>query len=272
VKVLDDHGVGSTSVIAAGIIWAVDRGSRVINLSLGAPATTEALSEAVRYALSKGALVVAAAGNDGSTFPFYPAADPGVISVAGTDERDGLYTWSNRGAPVRFGAPGCNIAPWPGSRLVEFCGTSSAAPVVSGTVALMVSAKPAAAPSEVESDLSKFAVPVPDVGRGRIDAARAVAAVSTTAVTHATVRSNGRPASYRLTAAAGVVEATLTSASATSFTITLRDARGRTLAVASGRAPVRLTRTIPAGPYTISARSSTTRNRFTVNVSYPREA
>jgi hypothetical protein len=82
------------------------------------------------------------------------------------------------------------------------------------------------------------------------------------------VRSNGGPTSYRLAAGAGVVAAALTSTSAVSFTLVLRDGRGRRLAVASGRGPLRLTRNVAAGIYTIAGRSRTSRARFAVNVSY----
>lgn len=267
VKVLDAAGIGSTSTIAAGIIWAVDRGARVINLSLGAPATTGALSEAVRYASAKGAVVVAAAGNAGSTLPFYPAAEPESISVAGTDAGDGLYRWSNRGSWTRLGAPGCNPAPWPGGLMVEFCGTSSAAPVVAGTVALMLSAKPSLPPDEIVAALSRFAVPVADIQSGRIDAASAIAALGVPAIARATVRSSKGPTSYRVSAGQGVVVATLTSRSGSRLRLLLRDARGRTLAVASGRGRLQVRRAVAAGTYTLTVRS--TKGRFWLTVSYP---
>ena len=56
-------------------------------------------------------IVVAAAGNSGTTTPFYPAADPRAVSVAGTTLADRRYSWSNFGAWVNVAAPGCNIAP-----------------------------------------------------------------------------------------------------------------------------------------------------------------
>ena len=118
VKVLGKDGTRTTGDVSAGIVWAADHGARVINLSLGAPGTTDALSEAIAYASSKDVVVVASAGNSGSVTPFYPAADGSVISVAASNPSDQLYSWSNRGTWVLVAAPGCNDAPWPGGEYV----------------------------------------------------------------------------------------------------------------------------------------------------------
>ena len=78
--------------------------------SLGSAAPCTALELAVRYATSHGALVIAAAGNEGSTSRFYPAAFPDVLSVAATTNRDQLAGFSNRGARwVDVAAPGDGI-------------------------------------------------------------------------------------------------------------------------------------------------------------------
>ena len=82
--------------IASGIVWAVQHGARIINVSLshvGAPNPIE--REAVRFAIDSGVLVVASAGNDGNDRLQYPAAYPGVISVGATDDTDKLYFWSS---------------------------------------------------------------------------------------------------------------------------------------------------------------------------------
>jgi subtilisin family serine protease len=75
-------------------------------------------------------------GNSGVDTPFFPAACAEVIGVAATDEADALYSWSNHGDSVRVAAPGCNTATWLGGGYVEFCSTSSAAPVVSAIAGL----------------------------------------------------------------------------------------------------------------------------------------
>jgi subtilisin family serine protease len=74
VKVLNANGSGSHSNIAAGVTWAANRGADVINLSLATPTRTKIITDAIAYARRKGAVVVAAAGNEGSRRKFYPAA------------------------------------------------------------------------------------------------------------------------------------------------------------------------------------------------------
>ena len=171
VKVLGKDGTGTTSDVSAGIIWAADHGARVINLSLGAPGTTDAMSEAIAYASSKDVVVVASAGNSGSATPFYPAAAGSVISVAATNQADKLYSWSNRGAWVLVAAPGCNDAPWPGGGYVSFCGTSAAAPLVAGLAALIRSAKPTATAAETVDAVTKAVDKIStDVRGGRVNA------------------------------------------------------------------------------------------------------
>ena len=78
VKVLGSDGAGFDSWVAQGIIWAVDHGAKVVNASLGSPTDDLTVAAAAHYAVQHGALLVAAAGNDGSTTLDYPAALPGV--------------------------------------------------------------------------------------------------------------------------------------------------------------------------------------------------
>ena len=179
VKVLDSSGWGKTSTIAAGIVWAVDHGARVINMSFGGPGTTSALRGAISYASGKGAVLVAAAGNSGVDTPFYPAGYGEVIGVAATDEADVRYSWSNHGDWVQVAAPGCNTAPRPGG-YIEFCGTSSAAPIVSGIAALALSLTSAASKSDVEQAIVRSTTPVADVRFGRVNAPNVISAVTPT--------------------------------------------------------------------------------------------
>ena len=176
IRILDAKGFGTTSTIAAGIVRAVNSGARVLNLSVGSTGTTETMADGVRYALDRGAVLVAAAGNDGLDDAMYPAAYPGVISVGATDERDRLYSWSNHGAKVLLAAPGCNTAPLLHGKRAYFCGTSSATPMVSGIAALALSANPDSTRAEIEQALDHSAVKVLGVRSGRVDAARTLAA------------------------------------------------------------------------------------------------
>jgi subtilisin family serine protease len=163
VRVLDAAGRTSSAVVAAGIIWAVDHGAKVINLSLGGDRSTIAEEGAVDYAARHDVVVVASAGNTGSTRRFYPAAHSDVIAVGASDPDDRLYTWSNRGEWVDVSAPGCNTALWRQGAYSIFCGTSSAAPLVAGVAALIRSANPRASAAET----------MRLVGDGRLDASNA---------------------------------------------------------------------------------------------------
>jgi subtilisin family serine protease len=115
-----------------------------------------------------GVLVVAAAGNESSPTPDYPAVLPNVLSVSASGEDDQLYSFSNTGA--RVAAPGENSTTAPGSGYVSFLGTSSAAPVVSGIAGLAFSLVPGATPAQVEQAIESSAVPIPGVASGRVDA------------------------------------------------------------------------------------------------------
>jgi thermitase len=145
VKVLADDGYGDYSWVAEGIVWAAEHGANVINLSLGGSSPSSTLEDAVNYAWSKGVVVVAAAGNYGSSSPFYPAYYTNVVSVAATyisytDNVEAIVSWSNRGDWVDVAAPGVNIY----STLVNNgygykSGTSMASPYVAGLAALLFS-------------------------------------------------------------------------------------------------------------------------------------
>ncbi len=156
VKVLDSTGNGNAAGVAAGITWAADHGARVINLSLGSTSYSQAVCDAVTYATSGGALVVAAAGNNGSTTPFYPAACPGAIGVGATDSTDAVPYWSDTGsANVFVTAPGVNIlSTYMGGGYQTESGTSMAAPFVSGLAELLFAQTPSRTAGGVERILA----------------------------------------------------------------------------------------------------------------------
>jgi thermitase len=138
VKVLGDDGYGAYSWIAQGIVWAADNGAKVINLSLGGSSASSTLESAVDYAWSKGVIVVAAAGNSGSSSPFYPAYYNKVIAVAATDQIDNLPSWSNYGNWVDIAAPGNGIYSTKKNGSYGYMtGTSMATPFVSGLASLV---------------------------------------------------------------------------------------------------------------------------------------
>jgi len=137
VKVLGDSGYGFYSWIASGIIWATDNGADIINLSLGATAYSSTLQFAVDYAWQHGVVVVAAAGNNGSSTPFYPAYFENCIAVAATDSNDSLYSWSNHGTWVDVSAPGSAYSTIPNNSYGYKAGTSMSSPHVAGLAGLV---------------------------------------------------------------------------------------------------------------------------------------
>ena len=143
IKVLDASGSGRNSQIAAGILKAAELGARVINLSLGGPSESETLRRAIATVAAQGVTVVAAAGNDGVSTPFYPAATADVIAVAAVDSALNKAGFSNFGDYVDIAAPGVRIASTGrAGDVVKMSGTSMAAPHVAGAVALLASAFP----------------------------------------------------------------------------------------------------------------------------------
>lgn len=189
VKVLDKFGNGWYSDIAAGIVYAADNGARVINLSLGGGQPSETLCQAVQYATARGAVVVAAAGNTGGAV-LYPAAcpDPAVVlAVAAIDSKDRRPAYSNFGPQIDLAAPGggqgdCIWSTWYDEDIRYFskCGTSMAAPHVSGAAALLLAYSPDLKPWEVERLLTNTAQDIGSpgfdeyTGWGRLDVYKAL--------------------------------------------------------------------------------------------------
>lgn len=156
VKVADSSGEPWSDAVARGIRWAVDAGASVINLSLGGPQLDKLEASAIAYALAKGVVVVAAAGNEGTSTVQYPAAAPGVIAVGSTSS-DGVMRsmFSSYGAWVDVAAPGEQIlGAVVGGGVAPMSGTSFAAPLVSGEVALLRARTPSAGMPIVRATVS----------------------------------------------------------------------------------------------------------------------
>jgi subtilisin family serine protease len=154
VKVLDDKGFGPISAVIAGLNYAVARGARVANASWGTTNYSKALYDAIASARTYGTLVVAAAGNGGSdaigdnndVLPYYPASYnlDNMIAVAAIDNTGKKTVFSNYGVnSVDLGAPGKGIySTYPNNSYMSADGTSTAAPHVAGTAALVWAAHP----------------------------------------------------------------------------------------------------------------------------------
>ncbi len=187
-RVFPPDGSAPASTIAEAVFRAAqDPRVRVINLSLSGPTDHPALREAVQAATAAGILVVAAAGNQSSDAPVYPASYPEVIAVAAVDENDRKAGFSNYGDWVDISAPGTGIYTTTFTRtgLNRYgfvSGTSIAAPLVSGTLLLLWSAHPDWTAAQVRSHLLTTTDPLdnqnPDyaglLGSGRVNAYNAV--------------------------------------------------------------------------------------------------
>ncbi len=162
---------------------AAQRRPRVINMSFGGP-RDRLVALMVGQAMKTGALLVAAAGNDGpGAQPPYPAALAGVLAVSATDANDRVYQHATRGNHVAMAAPGVDVvAAGPGGRWSLHSGTSFAAAHVAGVAALLYAARPSLGAAEVRSILEATAVDLgprgkdPEFGAGRVDALRALEA------------------------------------------------------------------------------------------------
>lgn len=180
--------VSNDDQIAEAVKWAVDSGADVINMSLTRNTRDwpESWDEAFLYAFDHDVVVVAAAGNRGSGTSEVgaPATIPGVLTVAGVDkEKNASFDASSQGITIAVAAPSEDlVGVLPDGSYVQWSGTSAAAPIVSGLVALVRSEYPElSAPNVIErlirtADPHGQDVPSPLYGWGIIDAEAALTA------------------------------------------------------------------------------------------------
>lgn len=181
-RVLDSDGRGSLLRVAAGVRWAVQRGARVINLSLGSLGHSVALDRALAEAEAAGVVVVASAGNWGGFEPVeFPASSSHVMAVAAVDASRAPAEFTSRGSFVALSAPGVGVrSTYPGDAYLVWSGTSMAAPFVAGTAALLRATDPGLSVADLRQRLQLTAVWIPGapgngMGSGCLDAASAVA-------------------------------------------------------------------------------------------------
>jgi len=180
-KALNETGYGYADDLAQAIVHAVDVGAKIIVMSWGSNSSSTLLERSIKYAYRKGALLVAAAGNDAGNVRIYPAAYDEVIAVSATDQFDNLAAFTNYGDWIELSAPGVNIySTIPHNRYQYMSGTSMSAPFVAGVAALIWSANPNLTSYGVRSVLRKTADDLGpkgfDVyyGYGRVNAWKAV--------------------------------------------------------------------------------------------------
>ena len=167
---------------ARAIIYAVENGARIINLSWGNYQKSALIEDAVKLAVQRGVLVCAASGNDGLNAWQYPAAfrSEGVIAVGATDSRDRPAAFSNYGEWVDVFAPGDHIySTYLQNSYYSMNGTSMAVAYVSGLAALLFSQAPDSAAQEVKARILRSAdileaLEGKAVTSGRINALRAL--------------------------------------------------------------------------------------------------
>ncbi len=178
VKVLSSSGSGSASGVADGICYAADNGADVISMSLGGSQNSQTINNAINHAISKGVVLVAAAGNDNTQSKSYPAGNEDVIAVAATNRNDDKASFSNYGDWVDVAAPGVSIL----STLIDndygsYSGTSMACPHVAGLIGLILSKKPSLSVDEVRTILRSTTDELNSnkpIGTGRINAYKAL--------------------------------------------------------------------------------------------------
>ncbi|WP_026696027.1 S8 family serine peptidase [Peribacillus kribbensis] len=151
-----NRGFSTTDfTIVQAIDKAIEQGAKVINMSIGSWSSSTILEEAIQRAVSKGIVIVAAAGNDAMDIPNYPASYEGVISVSSVDSSKKLSYFSNFGPGIDIAAPGEDIyssiyEPEKLSSFRTMSGTSMATPIVAGAASLLLAKHPGLTPQQVE--------------------------------------------------------------------------------------------------------------------------
>lgn len=137
-----------------GIKYAADNGADIINCSFSGYAYSKAEQEVINYATSKGALVVAAAGNDITDLPSYPSSYDGVLSVAASNATDNIWSDTNFGTNIDVIAPGQLIySTWGSKGYKAVNGTSVASPLAAGLAGLVKSQFPAYTPLQIAEQI-----------------------------------------------------------------------------------------------------------------------
>ena len=185
VRFLDSNNEFSSrdwNTFAEAVDYAVNNGADIINMSIfanGRPPAT--LENAILRAIQSGVVIIGISGNTGQTGVLYPGKYDNVLAVSATTESDLLASFSTRGPEVFLCAPGEGITSFlPGGQTATRSGTSFAAPHVTGTLALILSAFPSLSAEQAVDLLLESLVDLgtrgfdPSFGQGLIDAFEAV--------------------------------------------------------------------------------------------------
>ena len=186
-RVTDATGYAWYSLVAQALSYAADHGAKVANVSYEGACCSSTIISAAQYFRSKGGVVTASAGNDGTQMSYTPSNY--VTTVTATDSADNFASFSSSGNYVDVAAPGVSI--WTttaGGGYAALSGTSGSAPLTAGVYALMLAANPKLAPATLDNILFSTAAdlgaPGYDIyyGWGRVNAAAAVATAQQTTV------------------------------------------------------------------------------------------
>jgi hypothetical protein len=176
IKVTNADGVSDLFTLAQGIMTAADAGAQVINISLGSYQNSSVLSRAITYAGERGAVIVAAGGNDQAAQLTWPAADSRVVSVGAVDALGQQLTFSNSGENLSVTAPGLGLSTaWPGDQIVSFDGTSGSSPLMAGAIAAVMSQVPGLTAQQAATLIATYSADAgppgqdPGFGNGTID-------------------------------------------------------------------------------------------------------
>lgn len=178
-KAFSSSGTGYLSNIVAALYYATANKANVVNMSFDVSSSSPALNQAISYANQQGLVLVAAAGNEDTSSPVYPAAlNSNVMGIASTTDYDTKSSFSNYGnVDVLVAAPGeYVISTFPGGTYASASGTSFSSPLVAGTAALLLSAKPGLNQAKAASAVSHAIQLTPNLNHGRLDVYQAMSA------------------------------------------------------------------------------------------------
>jgi hypothetical protein len=166
IRVLDAQGSGDSKDVSKAVRYAVDSGTKVINLSLGGATESTSLTTAIQYAVDRNVLVVAAAGNGAADSPpKWPAASDLALAVTAVDRNNSVTSFDQRGDYIDLAAPGASILSTASNDYKIQSGTSMAAAFVTGAAALLFAAQPSITAAQVRDVLQRTATDIGTPGR-----------------------------------------------------------------------------------------------------------
>ncbi len=189
IRILGPDGRGTVADLSAAIQWAVDKGAHIINLSLGSKSFSMSVAAAMANATNKGVFIISSAGNSGTTQVSYPASYANTpligwtrLSVTSIDANNIKSIFSSYGPNVELAAPGENVyGPAPDLRMAAWSGTSMAAPMASGALALALGEELIVSKSNLVEELKNYSYDINLfalnglfkglLGKGRLDVA-----------------------------------------------------------------------------------------------------